>query len=82
VIFEEAVIVLRYNLGFHQVCGSRKKRLVSMCHVEGFRILQGGGLKGVIPPDPEKKGFISLKAGLSPQVRGDLGGETFKTRIE
>jgi hypothetical protein len=66
VIFKEAVIVLHYDFDFYRVCGSRKKCLISMCHVKVFRILQGGRSKGVIPPDPEKKGFISLKAGFPP----------------
>jgi hypothetical protein len=66
VIFKEAVIVMHYGFDFYRVCSPRRKCLVSMCHVEGFRILQGGRSKGVIPPDLEKKGFIFLKAGFPP----------------
>lgn len=66
VIFKEAVIVLRYGFDFYRVCSSRRKNLISVCHVEVFRILQGGESKGVIPPDPAEMGFIFLKAGFPP----------------
>lgn len=51
-----------------------------MCHVEGFRILQDGGSREIISPDPAESGFISLRAGFPPLRGGIKGGETFKTK--
>lgn len=66
VIFKRKVIVLHYGFDFYRVCGSRKKGIISMCHVEVFRILQGGGSREIISPDPAEMGFIFLKAGFPP----------------
>lgn len=42
-----------------------------MCHVEVFRILQGGESREIIFPDPAEMGFISLRVDFSPLERGD-----------
>ena len=79
-IFEGAVTVLRYGLDFYQVCGSCRKDLFPVCHVEVFRILQGGGSREIIPADPAETNFFSLRAGFPPLRGGIKGGETFKIK--
>jgi len=51
-----------------------------VCHVEVFRILQGGGFREIIPADPAGTDFFSLRAGFPPLRGGIKGGEAFKTK--
>ena len=65
-IFKEVLTVKHYDFDFCLVCNSRRKGLSLMCHIEVFRILQGGGSKDIIPGDSTKMVFIFLQEVFPP----------------
>jgi len=82
VIFERRVIVLNCVLDFYLFCGPFRKGLFSVCHVEVFRILEGGGSREIIPADPAGIGFFSLRDRRSRNVFKSKSKPTFKTEIK